>query len=39
MMLLDQSLERLVREGAISKDDAFSKATDIESMLIRLKDF
>jgi twitching motility protein PilT len=39
MMLLDQSLERLVREGIISKDDAFSKATDIESMLIRLKDF
>jgi len=39
MVLLDQSLERLVRAGLVSKDDALSKATDIESLLMKLNDF
>jgi twitching motility protein PilT len=38
MVLLDQSLEKLVRQGLVSKDDALSKATDIESLLMRLSD-
>jgi len=32
MVLMDQSLEELVRAGLVSKDDALSKATDIESL-------
>jgi twitching motility protein PilT len=38
MILMDQSLENLVREGLISKDDALSKATDIDSLALKLRD-
>ncbi len=38
MVLLDDSLERAVRAGLVSKDDALSKATDIDSMIQKLSD-
>jgi twitching motility protein PilT len=38
MVLLDQSLEKLVRQGLISKEDALSKATDIDSLIAKLND-
>jgi len=38
MVLMDQSLEALVRAGLVSKDDALSKATDIESLMHKLSD-
>jgi len=38
MVLLDQSLEQLVRAGLVTKDDALSKATDIESLILKLSD-
>jgi Tfp pilus assembly pilus retraction ATPase PilT len=32
MMLMDQALEKLVKEGKITKEDALSKARDIEAL-------
>jgi twitching motility protein PilT len=37
MVLMDQSLENLVREGVIGREDALSKASDIESLSARLE--
>ena len=36
MILMDQSLENLVREGKISKEDALSKASDVEVLATQL---
>ncbi len=38
MVLIDQSLENLVREGAITKEAALSKASDISSLSAKLED-
>ncbi len=37
MKLMDQSLEQLVKEGAITKEDALSKAHDIDALFDALK--
>ena len=36
MMLMDKSLEDLAREGKITKEDALSKATDVDSLADQL---
>ncbi len=36
MILMDQALEKLVKEGKITKDDALSKAHDIEALTEQL---
>ena len=36
MMLMDQALEKLVKEGKITKEDALSKAHDIEALANQL---
>lgn len=38
MILMDQSLEDLVRAGVISKEDALAKASDIDSLSSKLSD-
>jgi len=38
MVLMDQSLENLAKAGKISKEDALSKASDIESLAGQLSD-
>jgi twitching motility protein PilT len=38
MVLMDQSLEDLAKAGKISKEDALSKASDIETVAERLSD-
>ena len=38
MILMDQSLEDLVREGIITKEDAFSKANDVDALMNKLED-
>ena len=38
MVLMDQSLEDLVRSGDITKDHAFSKASDVEMLMTKLED-
>lgn len=38
MMLMDQSLEDLVRQGLTTKEDALSKANDIASLMEKLED-
>lgn len=39
MILMDKSLENLVRDGKISKEDALSKANDLEMLSGRLNNF
>lgn len=38
MILMDQSLEDLVRQGLTTKEDALSKANDINSLMDKLED-
>lgn len=38
MILMDESLEALTRDGFITKEDALSKATDIEGLSRKLED-
>lgn len=38
MILLDLSLENLVREGLCSKEDAYAKANDIDTLIQKLED-
>lgn len=39
MVLMDKSLENLAKEGKITREDALSKATDIEALTQYLSDF